>query len=607
MGIQLYLRLSIGQGNPEILFGDPERSQMFLQFYTDYAQGETWKRVKPLPDICDDHLSREGLSFVNTCFYNCVKDHKLCKQDKSTLPTRILDIGSAGDDKICLAESEALKPEKYVALSYCWGRNPSIKALTGNLEDMKTGIGLGELPAAYTDAIALTRELGVRYLWIDALCIIQDSEADWERECSRMADTYANAFLTIAASSSTSVTSHFLRPQLKPPPRAARDQSAIYSESMRSEYGPPILLKVRLMQATGAHWKWRPSHSTDQQPLVEPLTQRGWTLQEKVLSTRLLSISVMEMAWTCKEAIFCECGSKLNHQREFGGTPLSQISRHGEAFNFWHKVIENYSKRNLTQAGDKLPAISAIAAIVQKKIGSDYVAGLWTDNIDLDLLWRRPSASRIQAANSSYIAPSFSWASITGEVDYLCFRNGKWPYEKAATVLEVNAVTGPDAPLGRVISSKMIINGPMVMGYLESRGPYDWYAVRLGRALLWFSADTSLSTIVNGSEVSVCRRSREHNRSDVAEELKRLNRKRNSGDTHHLTEPTTGNSAIRCWVLRLGAFPFGDKGQRDHEWLVLGRSATQPELFERIGLGSLKDSQEAEIFGLETITTVAIV
>ncbi|KAI8400261.1 hypothetical protein FOFC_19090, partial [Fusarium oxysporum] len=607
MGIQLYLRLSIGQGNPEILFGDPERSQMFLQFYTDYAQGETWKRVKPLPDICDDHLSREGLSFVNACFYNCVKDHKLCKQDKSTLPTRILDIGSAGDDKICLAESEALKPEKYVALSYCWGRNPSIKALTGNLEDMKTGIGLEELPAAYTDAIALTRELGVRYLWIDALCIIQDSQADWERECSRMADTYANAFLTIAASSSTSVTSHFLRPQLKPPPRAARDQSAIYSESMRSENGPPILLKVRLMQATGAHWKWRPSHSTDQQPLVEPLTQRGWTLQEKVLSTRLLSISVMEMAWTCKEAIFCECGSKLNHQREFGGTPLSQISRHGGAFNFWHKVIENYSKRNLTQAGDKLPAISAIAAIVQKKIGSDYVAGLWTDNIDLDLLWRRPSASRIQAANSSYIAPSFSWASITGEVDYLCFRNGKWPYEKAATVLEVNAVTGPDAPLGRVISSKMIINGPMVMGYLESRGPYDWYAVRLGRALLWFSADTSLSTIVNGSEVSVCRRSREHNRSDVAEELKRLNRKRNSGDTHHLTEPTTGNSAIRCWVLRLGAFPFGDKGQRDHEWLVLGRSATQPELFERIGLGSLKDSQEAEIFGLETITTVAIV
>jgi hypothetical protein len=169
-------------------------------------------------------------------------------------------------------------------------------------------------------------------------------------------------------------------------------------------------------------------------------------------------------------------------------------------------------------------------------------------------------------------------------------------------VLEVNAVTGPDAPLGRVISSKMIINGPMVMGYLESRGPYDWYAVRLGRALLWFSADTSLSTIVNGSEVSVCRRSREHNRSDVAEELKRLNRKRNSGDTHHLS-----NSAIRCWVLRLGAFPFGDKGQRDHEWLVLERSATQPELFERIGLGSLKDSQEAEVFGLETITTVAIV
>ncbi|KAF4340130.1 hypothetical protein FBEOM_5991 [Fusarium beomiforme] len=475
---------------------------------------------------------------------------------------------------------------------------------------MKSGIKPEELPAAYIDAIALTRELGVRYLWIDALCIIQDSQADWEKECSAMADTYANAFLTIAASSSVSVTNHFLRPRLEPIPRAVQDQRAIYSEPMKSENGS-VVLKARLMQATGAHWTWKPSHNADQQPLVEPLTRRGWTLQEKVLSTRFLSVSAMEMAWTCKEAIFCECGSKLNHQREFGGTPLGQISQRGDAFNFWHKVIENYSKRDLTQPSDKLPAISAIAAIVQRKIGSDYVAGLWSDNIHLDLLWRRPSASRIQAANSSYIAPSFSWASITGEVDYLCFRNGKWPYEKAATALQVNAVTGPDAPLGRVTGSKMIINGPMVMGYLDSRGPYDWYGVRLGRSRLWFSADTNLSTIksdgANGTEVSVCRRSRKYKGRDVAEELKRLNQKRNSGDTHHLTESTTGKSAIRCWVMRLGSFPFGDKGQRDHEWLVLGRSATEPDMFERIGLGSLKNSEGTEVFELERIETVTVV
>ncbi|KAF4436373.1 hypothetical protein F53441_13281 [Fusarium austroafricanum] len=616
MGTWMYLRLPIGQGNPEIILGDPSRSEMFLQFYTDYSQREAWKHVKPLPEICEDHLSREGLDFINACFDKCVKDHKLCKQVIPSFPTRVLDIGSNEDDPVRLIETKAITAEKYVALSYCWGSNPSIKTLSGNLEDMKSGIALDKLPATYLDAIALTRKLGMKYLWIDALCIIQDSQADWEKECTKMADTYADSYLTIAASSSTSVTSHFLRPQLEPLPRAAHDQRPIYSEWMKNDKGQ-VLLKARLMHTTGVHWKWRPTHTTDQQPLVEPLTQRGWTLQEKILATRLLSISAMEMAWSCKEAIFCECSSNLNHLREFGGKPLSQISRRGETFNFWHKVIENYSKRKLTQDGDKLPAISAIAAIVQQKIASNYVAGLWTDNIELDLLWRRPSSSRVQAANSSYIAPSFGWASITGEIDYFCFRNGKWPYEKAAKVLEVSAVTGPDAPLGRVSQSKLTIQGPVAMGYVVARGPFDGYAIRLGSACLWFSADTNLSTIVatgsNGeSEVSVCRKRREHDRLDLADELKRLDQKRSPGGVQHLTEPTTTDTStrkvIRCWVMRLGGFPFGDKGKKDIEWMVLGRSATQPEYFERVGLGSLENRDEdTAVISLERIETVTVV
>ncbi|KAJ4111348.1 hypothetical protein NW768_011925 [Fusarium equiseti] len=306
-----------------------------------------------------------------------------------------------------------------------------------NIEEMKSGVTLQRLPAAYVDAITLTRQLGVRYIWIDALCIIQDSQADWEKECSKMAETYTNAYVTIAAASSSSVTSHFLKPWLETPPQAPHYNSQVFKTAVTGNNGKGLVsVKARLMQATGAHWQWQDTQN-DQQPLVEPLTQRGWTLQEKILSTRLLSLSASEMVWTCKERIICECGSRLNHQREFGGTPLSQISRRSEAFNFWHKVVENYAKRKLTRSEDKLPAISAIAAIVQKKIGSDYIAGLWADNIELDLLWRRPASTAVQLASSCYIAPSFSWASITGEIDYLCFRNGKWPYEKAAKVLEI--------------------------------------------------------------------------------------------------------------------------------------------------------------------------
>ncbi|KAH7174602.1 heterokaryon incompatibility protein-domain-containing protein [Fusarium flagelliforme] len=608
--LRLRLRLPIGPGNPEISFGNPARSQTFLQLYGDEAQGDSLKHIKPLPDICDDHLSKQGLSFINSCLKMCKENHKHCKQNDTNLPTRVLDIGVSEDSHVRLIETIDKEAEKYIALSYCWGSNPSIRTMAENIEEMKSGVTLERLPAAYVDAIALTRQLGVRYIWIDALCIIQDSQADWEKECSKMAETYTNAYLTIAAASSTSVTSHFLKPRLETPPQAPHYNRQVFKTAVTGNNGKGLVsVKARLMQATGAHWQWQDTQN-DQQPLVEPLTQRGWTLQEKILSTRLLSLSASEMVWTCKERIACECGSRLNHQREFGGTPLSQISRRSEAFNFWHKIVENYAKRKLTRSEDKLPAISAIAAIVQKKIGSDYIAGLWADNIELDLLWRRPASTAVQSASSCYIAPSFSWASITGEIDYLCFRNGKWPYEKAANVLEVTSETGPDAPLGRVMKSKLVVQGPIATGYVERQGPHGWFVVRLGSTRLFFFPDTVLSTtdttIANGgSEVSVCRRSHEHGREELRQTLQRLDPKGKSKSEYD------GTTRIRCWVLRLGAYSIGKRRQKDHEWLVLGRSATQteePECFERVGWGSMKNHNEEErVFAQESTSIITIV
>ncbi|KAF5657735.1 hypothetical protein FHETE_10265 [Fusarium heterosporum] len=532
---------------------------------------------------------------------------------------RVLEVGSADDDRVRLVETNNMMPGKYTALSYCWGKEASLRTETENVEDMKAGIAFKDLPSVYRDAVALTRELGVKYIWIDALCIIQDSHSDWERECSMMAETYANAYLTIAAASSASVTDHFLRPALKPPPHAAQEQRVIHSETMQSKNGP-VLLKARAMWPTGAHWKWQ--DSADQQPHIEPLTKRGWTLQEKVLSTRLLSISAMEMTWTCKEKIACECGSRLNYHRELGQTPLSQISKPEEAFNFWHKVVENYSKRRLTQIADKLPAISAIAAIIQQRIGSQYVAGLWTDNIDLDLLWRRPGLSRVAAANSPYIAPSFSWASIKGEVDYLCFRNGQIPYEKSSEVLEVSSVSGPDAPLGRVSSSRLVIRGPLAMGYIERKPRHWisrrlgtrrlWFCVDLGKTQLWFYPDTALSKTVSVSdgapESSACRWSRAQNGQDLLQELERLDQKQPIGDAHHQAEGREDSSGIRCWVMRLGTFHLRN-GKMDHEYLILGKSPSQPDSFERIGLGMMmSDDDEADrMFAPASTATITIV
>ncbi|KAM0208015.1 hypothetical protein ACHAPQ_005709 [Fusarium lateritium] len=583
------------------------------------SQGEPWNHVQPLPEICDDHLSTQGLGFINACLRTCLEGHEHCRQDNPVLPTRVIDIGSVGEDYVRLVETENKGRGEYTALSYCWGSQASVKTEIGNVESMKFGIAVKDLPPAYQDAIVLTRELGMRYIWIDALCIIQDSQGDWERECSKMAETYANAYLTIAAASSASVTGHFLRPGLELPPHAVQDQRVIHSESMPGANGP-VLLKARIMWPTGAHWKWR--DGADEQRHVEPLSTRGWTLQEKVLSTRLLSVSAMEMVWTCKERTFCECGSLLNYHREFGQTPLSQISKPDEAFNFWHKVVENYSKRKLTQAGDKLPAISAIAAIIQQRTGSDYVAGLWRDNIDQELLWYRPASSPVGTVNSSYTGPSFSWASITGEVDYLCFRNGKYPYEKTSQVLELTSSTGPGAPLGRVSSSKLVIRGPLAMGSIERQPRHSismrlgkehlWFCVNLGSALMWFHPDTTLSTIASVSdgvpETSSCRWSHAHNGGDLLEELESLDQKQQIGHAHHLTDGREGSSGIRCWVMRLGGYHLRD-GEMDYEYLVLGRAPSQPDVFERLGLGLMLSDDDAadEIFAQENAATITIV
>ncbi|KIL87614.1 hypothetical protein FAVG1_09322 [Fusarium avenaceum] len=538
----------------------------------------------------------------------------------STLPTRVIDISSVEQGYVRLVEAEDTEHGRYTALSYCWGSQASVKTEIENIEMMKSGIAVKDLPLAYQDAIALTRELGIGYIWIDALCIIQNSQRDWEKECSKMAETYANAYLTIAAASSASVMEHFLRPGLKSPPHTTQSQRVIHSESMQSVKGP-VLLKARTMRPTGAHWKWR--DGADEQRHVEPLSTRGWTLQEKVLSTRLLSVSAMEMVWTCKERIFCECGSLLNYHREFGQTPLSQISKPDEAFNFWHKVVENYSKRKLTQVGDKLPAISAIAAIIQQRTGSDYVAGLWRDSIDQELLWYRPASSPVGTANSLYTSPSFSWASITGEVDYLCFRNGKYPYEKTSQVLELTSSTGPGAPLGRVSSSKLVIRGPLAMGYVERQPQHSisirmgkkllWFCVNLGKVLMWFHPDTALSKTVIVSdgvpETSSCRWSRAHNGGDLLEELESLDQKQPIGHAHHhLTDGREGDSGIRCWVMRLGGYHLRD-GEMDYEYLVLGKSPSQPEFFERLGLGMMMSDDDAadKIFAQENAATITIV
>lgn len=116
---------------------------------------------------------------------------------QTKLPTRVLDVGIGTKDPF-LFVSEG-KRGKYLALSHRWGQARNITTTRSNYRAHQGCIRAEELPQTFQDAIRVTRELGLRYLWIDSLCIIQDDAKDWNQEAALMGSIYENAYCTIAA------------------------------------------------------------------------------------------------------------------------------------------------------------------------------------------------------------------------------------------------------------------------------------------------------------------------------------------------------------------------------------------------------------------------
>lgn len=452
------------------------------------------------------------------------------------------------------------------------------------------------LQKTITDAILLTRELGINYLWVDALCIVQDSEEDWQQESTKMASIYANAIITIASVSSKSAAIPFLRQENSV--EASRHQQRVFSHALQTGSGP-VFIKARLIEQSGIHWRWQ-SDSDERSP-KEPWAQRGWTLQEQILSSRLLMISSTEMQWVCKQAETCECLSTLNRRRQFGRTPLAQLIDAGETFQFWHKLVETYSNRSLSQGKDKLPAISGIAEAAQQKTNSRYVAGLWEDNIDLDLLWYKTSDLDSDQGYDSQ-APSFSWASVDGEVDYYCFRNGRIPYRKSATMLSIETYPSPQTPLGRVAGGKLTIRGPLIPSRITKYSEGGWAVLNIAGHKLEFIPDTRLGCIIERSseatERIACRRG--VGQAEVSPLVKAGG---NIDDAYDLSP------GIGCWVLQLGLFkpqPH-ENGEWDAQLMVLGLSVSRQGCYERLGMASDTSRSLNALFGNDRICTFSLV
>lgn len=418
--------------------------------------------------------SKRSFQFLRAQLNTCSQEHEQCSQDSVFLPTRVLDLGSSATvQNIKILEPPSGTPGKYIALSYCWGDGGGLKALRSNLYKLLRAVDEDELPATIRDAVELARCLGVQYLWVDALCIIQNDTQDWLHESAQMSTVYAQAFLTISASSVDSSRFSFLHQSRRNIEAffPVQEDSPSYQHQESANDESATMVGVRRAPSSGFHQE--PARG-----IVDPSMYRAWTLQEYMLSTRVVSFSTDELQWTCRTLRACECGNpeKLGSPRMEELQRSLETKKHAElsegtkerghdrisiCLDFWSKVVEAYCRRELSWARDKLPALSGVAhefarILDKEELASTgdipplrYLAGLWDTRIHQQLCWRVAHASP-NALVEEYRAPTWSWASVEGEVIMNYSRMDDLIPQ--AEILEANcALANPNDPFGQVV------------------------------------------------------------------------------------------------------------------------------------------------------------
>ena len=340
-------------------------------------------------------LSGYTWSIVQSWVDDCLTNHTECLNNvNSNLPARLLNVAG---NCVYLEETRGLSG-KYCALSYCWGDNEPFVTTLQNLDQNKKAINIQQLPQTVQDAIKTTRKLGLKYLWVDALCIIQDSSEDWHAEAGGMRQIYKYAFITISALDATDSNQGFVSP------RPINTAKARKTREARLDTG-------------NIRWVFEKA----------PLLNRAWALQERLLSTRTIHFGREQIFWECCTLTTSE---RSSHQYLRGGrrewfgqefknslldlVPTSmQDSRSVQKnISIWEELVKRYTRCKITRKTDALPAISGIASEFAQITGYTYLAGIWTEELR-SLLWRRKS-SFVQEKDlpresvDFYVAPSWS-------------------------------------------------------------------------------------------------------------------------------------------------------------------------------------------------------
>ncbi|WQF87944.1 Putative heterokaryon incompatibility [Colletotrichum destructivum] len=410
------------------------------------------RRYEVDPDLASPkthELARQWLSDCRNNHENCVSDRK------HELPTRVIDVEAGGTSHVRLVLTRGVR-DAYAALSHCWGGAISPSLTTETLRPFQDSIPVGSLPPNFCDAITITREIGLRFLWIDCLCIQQDSKSDWETESKKMGSVYRNSTVTISAMVSTGSKAGILKTDLGVP--------------LKSE---PITIGMSNINGSSRisiQRKDPDEESLRRLDTESALQTRGWTLQEYILSPRHIMYGKSMVYWRCPQEFISPDGlSSGNKSPETLYKKLTNViysdvlsSPRTTPFDIkvvlddYYDLISAYSGRRLTYASDKLPAFSGLAQRLHPVVGGDYLAGLWTADFRRGLLWI-PEMKFCRHSNDEYRAPSWSWA-VTD--DKVLFEQSVTlgPSPSSAQLLDYTVHPRvPDNPYGEISALKLVL------------------------------------------------------------------------------------------------------------------------------------------------------
>ncbi|SPO06909.1 uncharacterized protein DNG_09603 [Cephalotrichum gorgonifer] len=345
-------------------------------------------------------------SLAESWLDNCVRNHPKCRpRDHAFRPTRLVEIMDEKTVRVIERGNKAMAGE-YASFSHCWGQAKTLKLLQGNKTQLEAGVQIADLPQSYVEAIGVATRLGIRLLWIDSLCIIQDSVDDWRAEASTMKDVYGNAMVNISASA------------------AAENSEASFLRREPLNI-PPLRIAPRWRQGSG-EGRYLLANVDGYRDEIErsPLGGRAWVMQESYLSGRNLSLTTTQLWWECRESLMSEAWpggvpEKLRYDPYNKAGDPSEISSYHVV---WCDLVEKYAACGLTVFSDKLVAMAGLAShrwgLLGGEEADEYIAGLWRSQLPHSLCWETDNFHKTYRT-AQYRAPSWSWASIEGSIQFV--------------------------------------------------------------------------------------------------------------------------------------------------------------------------------------------